>query len=73
MESVDWGKRIRAYRKLKGYTQVSFARKLGISVSVVGEIERSIRVPTKCVMQNICTTLNVSIEELMPKQDTQIK
>ena len=40
MEAEKWGRRIRAFRKLKGYTQESFAKDLGISVSVLGEIER---------------------------------
>lgn len=40
MEAEIWGRRIRAFRKLKGYTQEGFAKALGISVSILGEIER---------------------------------
>ena len=36
------GRRIRAFRKLKGYTQEGFAKALGVSVSVLGEVERGI-------------------------------
>ncbi|MGQ7114296.1 helix-turn-helix domain-containing protein [Escherichia sp. TWPC-MK] len=34
MEAEKWGRRIRAFRKLKGYTQEGFAKELGVSVSV---------------------------------------
>ena len=46
MEAEKWGRRIRAFRKLKGFTQEGFAKKLGISVSALGEIERGNRMPT---------------------------
>lgn len=46
MEAEKWGRRIRAYRKLKGYTQESFSKELGVSVSIIGEIERGNRMPT---------------------------
>ena len=43
MEAEKWGRRIRAFRKLKGYTQEGFAKELGVSVSVFGEVERGNR------------------------------
>ena len=33
METDKWGRRIRAFRKLKGYTQEGLAKNIGISVS----------------------------------------
>ena len=42
MEKDMWGRRIRAYRKLKGYTQEGFAKRLGISVSVLGKLSEAI-------------------------------
>ena len=47
MDQARWGRRIKAYRKLKGYTQVEFSDALGVSLSIVGEIERGKRKPTK--------------------------
>ena len=48
MEAERWGRRIRAFRKLKGYTQEKLAKELGISVSILGEIERGNRMrPTR--------------------------
>ena len=32
MEAEKWGRRIRAFRKLKGFTQEGFAKELGVSV-----------------------------------------
>jgi transcriptional regulator with XRE-family HTH domain len=67
MEAEKWGRRIRAFRKLKGYTQESFAKQLGISVSVLGEIERGNRLPPEDFLTQAAKALNVSIEELTPK------
>lgn len=64
MESEKWGRRIRAFRKLKGYTQESFARQLGISVSILGEIERGNRVPAIELLDKMSALLQVSINEL---------
>ncbi|MCM3598914.1 MULTISPECIES: helix-turn-helix domain-containing protein [Bacillaceae] len=67
MEAEKWGRRIRAFRKLKGYTQEGFAKDLGISVSVLGEVERGNRLPNDQLIQEVAAALNVTIEELSPR------
>jgi transcriptional regulator with XRE-family HTH domain len=69
MEAEKWGRRIRAFRKLKGYTQESFAKDLGVSVSVLGEIERGNRLPTEEFLQVVAERLNVTVEELSPPKN----
>lgn len=69
MEAEKWGRRIRAYRKLKGYTQEGFAKQLGISVSILGEIERGNRLPAGDFLVIIARTLNISLEELTPPME----
>ncbi|WP_209125626.1 helix-turn-helix domain-containing protein [Alkalihalobacillus sp. BA299] len=64
MENEQWGRRIRAFRKLKGHTQESFAYALGISISVLGEVERGTRVPTEDMIEKIAAALQISKEEL---------
>lgn len=66
MESLNWGRRIRAYRKLKGYTQERFAKAIGVSVSILGEIERDSRDPDDLLLQQIAIVLEISIDELRP-------
>lgn len=68
MEAEKWGRRIRAYRKLKGYTQESFAKNLHISVSVLGEVERGNRVPSEELVQSIAQELNITVKELEPPE-----
>jgi transcriptional regulator with XRE-family HTH domain len=68
MEAEKWGRRIRAFRKLKGFTQESFAKKLGISVSVLGEIERGNRMPTADLIEQIAIVLDISKSELAPTE-----
>jgi transcriptional regulator with XRE-family HTH domain len=66
MEAEKWGRRIRAFRKLKGFTQESFAKDLGVSVSVLGEIERGNREPSKQFIEEVAKALNITVEELTP-------
>ena len=66
MEAEKWGRRIRAFRKLKGFTQEGFAKKLGIPVSALGEIERGNRMPTANLIEQIAIVLNISKNELDP-------
>lgn len=64
MEEFIWGRRIRAFRKLKGYTQEQLATELDVSVSVLGEIERGNRVPTDELIDQISLVLNIAREDL---------
>ncbi|QOY37490.1 helix-turn-helix domain-containing protein [Anaerobacillus isosaccharinicus] len=64
MEESIWGRRIRAFRKLKGYTQEQLATELGVSVSVLGEIERGNRIPSEDMINQISLVLNVAKEDL---------
>ncbi|WP_436374426.1 helix-turn-helix domain-containing protein [Cytobacillus sp. BC1816] len=69
MEAEKWGRRIRAFRKLKGFTQEGFARELGVSVSILGEIERGNRMPAPALIEQIAQALKVTQEELAPGQE----
>ena len=64
MEAEKWGRRIRAYRKLKGYTQESFSKELGVSVSIIGEIERGNRLPAGELLEKMAETLNITIRRI---------
>lgn len=66
MEVDKWGRRIRAFRKLKGFTQESLAKVLNVSVSVLGEVERGNRTPDEDFVSRVAEALNISVEELMP-------
>lgn len=64
MEEIIWGRRIRAFRKLKGYTQEDLAKMLNVSVSILGEIERGTRKPEEDFLIGVTKELNVTYEEL---------
>lgn len=66
MEADKWGRRIRAFRKLKGYTQEGLAKELNVSVSVLGEVERGNRVPDEDFVIRVADALNITVEELVP-------
>jgi transcriptional regulator with XRE-family HTH domain len=69
MEAEKWGRRIRAFRKLKGFTQEGFAKELGVSVSLLGEVERGNRMPSDKFLTEVAEMLDVSLGELNPKED----
>jgi transcriptional regulator with XRE-family HTH domain len=63
------GKRIRAYRKLKHLTQREFADILGISVGLLGAIERGTKTPNPELISRIQEHLQVSLEDLMYEEE----
>ncbi|MDT8862676.1 helix-turn-helix domain-containing protein [Alkalihalobacillus sp. MEB130] len=65
MESTNYGKKIRAYRKLKGYTQEEFAKQVGLSVSMLGEVERGNRLPNDTMLEQMARVLNISKFQLL--------
>ena len=69
MEEERWGRRIRAFRKLKGYTQEGLAKELLVYVSLLGEIERGNRVPSEQFLSEVSAVLGISIDELRPPQE----
>ncbi len=69
MEAEKWGRRIRAFRKLKGHTQEGFAKELNISVSILGEVERGNRMPTPDFLEKVANVLNITIADLTPPED----
>ncbi|MEW8987328.1 MAG: helix-turn-helix transcriptional regulator [Bacillus sp. (in: firmicutes)] len=69
MEADKWGRRIRAFRKLKGFTQENFAKKVGVSVSILGEIERGNRIPTQEFLEEVAGILQIDVVELTPPDE----
>lgn len=65
MDNDQLALRIRAFRKLKGYTQQELAEQLGVSVAVLGAIERGTRRADSKILEKIAETLEVSMEELL--------
>jgi transcriptional regulator with XRE-family HTH domain len=64
MEGLRLGNRIRAFRKLKGFTQQEFAKELGISVAVLGSIERGMKNPSDQLLERIVGLLSIDVQEL---------
>lgn len=64
MEYDQLAQRVRAFRKLKGYTQQELAERLGVSVAVLGSLERGTRKPDPKLLERISSTLGISYEEL---------
>lgn len=66
MERSNISQRIRAFRKLKGLTQNELADQLGVSIAILGAIERGSRKPDYKIIQNIAGVLGIDVEELNP-------
>ncbi|KPV43463.1 helix-turn-helix domain-containing protein [Alicyclobacillus ferrooxydans] len=60
-----FGRRLRAYRKLKNWTQVELANELEVSVAIIGGLERGTRNVTPALLKRLEELLNVSRTELL--------
>ncbi|MBU5266125.1 helix-turn-helix domain-containing protein [Virgibacillus proomii] len=65
MDQKRIGRRIKAFRKLKGYTQVEFAKELEIPLSVLGRMERGSKPVSEDLLDKIIAALDISKEELI--------
>ena len=61
---MQLAQRIRAFRKLKGFTQQQLAAKTGISLAVLGAVERGNRSADELMVKSISEALGITIEEL---------
>jgi transcriptional regulator with XRE-family HTH domain len=61
---MQLARRIRAFRKLKGYTQQQLAESLSISLSVYGEMERGNRQMDEQLLREIAAELRIGLEDL---------
>ena len=59
------GDRIRALRKEKGLTQKELAQKLGVSASMIGQYETSVRKPKFETVEKIADALGVNTMEIV--------
>ncbi|AGA59681.1 Putative DNA-binding protein [Thermobacillus xylanilyticus] len=64
MDNDHLALRIRAFRKLKGLTQQQLADRMGVSVAVLGSLERGTRRPDSKLMQRIAESLGIDYDEL---------
>lgn len=64
MEENQYGRRIRAFRKLKRIQQTEFAKHIGISVTILGRIERGEKNASEEQLQTIADVLQIDINEL---------
>lgn len=64
MDQHQLAGRIRAFRKLKGYTQSELSEKLGVSVAILGAVERGTRKPDPKLLRMITEALGIDKEEL---------
>lgn len=64
MEDIRWGRRIRAFRKLKMMKQVELAKEMNMSVSILGQIEQGKRFPSDEQLTQIASILDIQVEEL---------
>jgi transcriptional regulator with XRE-family HTH domain len=66
MEKNVIAQRIRAFRKLKGFTQNELADQLDVSIAILGAIERGTRKPDPKIIKKISDALGIDPEELLP-------
>ncbi|KOS02621.1 transcriptional regulator [Paenibacillus polymyxa] len=61
---MQLAQRLRAFRKLKGFTQQELANRTGISLTVLGAVERGNRAVDPDMLNTIAQTLEIEVREL---------
>ncbi len=64
LENMQLAQRIRAFRKLKGYTQAKLAAESGVSLAILGAIERGNRRVDEQILTKIADSLGITVSEL---------
>ena len=64
MNQIKIGKFISSSRKLKEITQENLAIKLGVSKNAVSKWERGLNLPDPSLMQELCSILDITLNEL---------
>ena len=62
------GNKIKAFRKLKGYTQEVLGERSGVSYKFIGEIERGVVNPSLNSLVQIAKALDIHVSELFPSK-----
>lgn len=62
--SEIFGRKLRAYRKLKHWTQTELATQVGVSIAIIGSLERGTRTPSPDLLARIQSVLSVTNSEL---------
>ena len=62
---LDFGKRLKALRLEKGWTQEMLAKRLGLSKSIVSAYETSLRYPSYEILVRVCDVYGVSADYLL--------
>lgn len=73
MDAKRIGRRIKAFRKLKGYTQIGFAKELNVSMAVIGNVERGTKEATDELLNQIAAKLRVPMEEIILESPNEWK
>jgi transcriptional regulator with XRE-family HTH domain len=66
MGNDQLARRIRAFRKLKGFTQTELAESVGVSIAIIGAVERGARKADDLLIRRISEVLGVEQQELRP-------
>ncbi|WP_430789337.1 helix-turn-helix domain-containing protein [Virgibacillus flavescens] len=69
METGRIGRRIKAFRKLKGYTQIDLAKALHVSISELRGVERGMKEATDSFLDQVAVTLAIAKEEIIGETD----
>jgi transcriptional regulator with XRE-family HTH domain len=65
VENSQLAQRIRAFRKLKGLTQTELSQRMGMSIGILGAIERGNRRPDERILNKISEALGIELDEIM--------
>ncbi|NPV72885.1 MAG: helix-turn-helix transcriptional regulator [Pelotomaculum sp.] len=69
---MDTANRIKQLREQFGINRAELARKSGVSLSYLNEIERGIKSPTEITLRKICSALGITLSEFFSDQPPEL-
>ena len=70
-EAPEFGKRLSALRKARGWTQADLAQRLETTIKMVAYFEREATNPTQKTLKKLSEVFEISPAELLGQQDEQ--
>lgn len=71
MDTKRVGRRIKAFRKLKGFTQIDLAKEMDISIAQLGAVERGTEEASEGLINLIAVTLDICKKEMVSEKTSQ--
>ncbi len=66
---MNLGENIKQMRNKKGWTQTELAKKVGTGTSMIGHIERGVKIPSLALALSLAQVFDCTVEDMCVKKE----